>query len=103
VTNEGRSAEKLTIRYTGISSCASSPEPSWVNSHFDCFTPVLFLDMAGAAPTETCWIIPLPMPPFLGTIPTIFAKVSGLAGSFGIQLSGWALRMCSHIDRYAKF
>jgi hypothetical protein len=38
-----------------------------------------------------------------GIDPTMRAKVSGLAGSFGIQLSGCARRMCSQIERYAKF
>lgn len=41
----------------------------------------------------------IPVVVCLGTRPTIFANVSGLAGSFGIQLSGWARRMCSQMER----
>ena len=61
---------------------------------------------------RTCWtgmwcIMPLaaciPVVFCFVPSPTIFANVSGLAGSFGIQLSGWARRMCSQIERYAKF
>lgn len=48
-------------------------------------------------------VLLLLLPLFLGTRLTIFANVSALAGSFGIQLSGCARRMCSHIERYAKF
>lgn len=59
--------------------------------------------------TGPWWIMPLTlltlllpllfMPLFRGTSPTIFANVSGLAGSLGIQLSGWARRMCSQMER----